>query len=97
MTTRKADKAKKGSTLPSLGLGPEDIATGIRQHYSYNLGRDLSHVTPHYLYTALALTLRDRIMERWRSTKQATRRPAANGLTTCPWSSSSVAPWATPC
>jgi starch phosphorylase len=57
--------------LPPLGLHAEAIATGIRQHYSYNLGRDLPCDAPHYLYTALALALRDRLMERWRASKQA--------------------------
>lgn len=59
--------------LPALGLDAKDVINGIRQHYSYTLGRDLPCDTPHYLYTALALTLRDRLMERWRNSKDAYR------------------------
>ncbi|TAN47940.1 MAG: glycogen/starch/alpha-glucan phosphorylase [Methylococcaceae bacterium] len=59
--------------LPALGLASKDVINGIRQHYSYTLGRDLPCDAPHYLYTALALTLRDRLMERWRNSKDAYR------------------------
>jgi starch phosphorylase len=57
--------------LPTLGLKATDLAVCIRRHYNYTLGRENPHESPYYLYTALALTLRDRLMERWKNTKQA--------------------------
>ncbi|HLF96700.1 MAG TPA: glycogen/starch/alpha-glucan phosphorylase [Methylococcaceae bacterium] len=59
------------TALPTLGINAADLAEDIRRHYNYTLGRETPHESPYYLYTALALTLRDRLMERWKSTIQA--------------------------
>jgi glycogen phosphorylase len=56
-----------------LGMKAKDIATGVSQHFNHTLGRDRFCKSTHYSYTALALTVRDRLMERWKNTQQAYR------------------------
>jgi len=57
--------------LPPLGLGAENLAEDFRRYYTLNLGRDKHCRSVHYAYEALALTLRDRLMERWKQTRYA--------------------------
>lgn len=57
--------------LPELGLKAKDLALDIRRHFSYTLGRDKYCASVHYAYTAVALTVRDRLMERWKNTHYA--------------------------
>nr|WP_239077404.1 glycogen/starch/alpha-glucan phosphorylase [Geobacter sp. SVR] len=57
--------------LPPL---PNDIASltsEFRHYYTHNLGRDKYCRSLHYAYKALALTVRDRLMERWKQTRYA--------------------------
>ena len=56
-----------------LGMKAKDIASGVSQHFTYTLGRDRFCKSAHYSYTALALTVRDRLMERWKQTQQTYR------------------------
>ncbi len=55
--------------LPPLAMDKDAIAEGFRQYFNRTLGRDESHCTNHYLYEALAYTVRDRLMERWKKTR----------------------------
>ena len=57
--------------LPPLKLDPAGLSRGFRHYYAYNLGRDKHCRSVHYAYEALALTLRDRLMERWKNTRYA--------------------------
>ncbi|MDO3378723.1 glycogen/starch/alpha-glucan phosphorylase [Geoalkalibacter halelectricus] len=57
--------------VPPLGSDAQSLADDFRRYYVHHLGRDRYCRTPHYLYEALALTLRDRLMERMRSTRYA--------------------------
>ena len=57
----------------ALGMKPKDIASGVSEHFNFTLGRDRFCKSSHYSYTALALTVRDRLMERWKNTQQAYR------------------------
>ncbi len=57
--------------LPALGMDPGNIASDFRRYYSHTLGRDKNCKSVHYLYTALAYTQRDRLMERWKNTHYA--------------------------
>jgi starch phosphorylase len=57
--------------LPPQGMGANDLALDIRRHFNYTLGRDKFCKSAHYTYTALALTVRDRLMERWKNTQYA--------------------------
>jgi starch phosphorylase len=57
--------------LPPLGMKAEDLSLDVRRHFSYTLGRDKHCKSAHYSYTALALTIRDRLMERWKHSQYA--------------------------
>ncbi|MCP4996038.1 MAG: glycogen/starch/alpha-glucan phosphorylase, partial [Gammaproteobacteria bacterium] len=57
--------------LPPLGLKAGDIATDFKHYFAHTLGRDGSLNSIHYPYKALAMTLRDRLMERWIKTQEA--------------------------
>ena len=74
MPTRKMTKSKPNlwlTHLPPLGMEAENLALDLRRHYSYTLGRDRYCRSPHYTYTAIAQTVRDRLMERWKNTHYA--------------------------
>ena len=60
--------------LPPLGMDATDIAADIGRHYALTLGRDEQEGYHHYLYNALALSVRDRLVERWRATRDRYRR-----------------------
>lgn len=53
---------------PILGSDAEWVATDLHRHFHYTLGR-FDHDTDGYMLHALSLTVRDRLMERWRLTK----------------------------
>jgi len=57
--------------LPSLPMDAEGLAKDFRHYYAYTLGRDRDCQAAYYSYAALAITLRDRLMERWKRTRQA--------------------------
>ncbi len=57
--------------LPPLGMDAESLARDIRHYYANNLGRDRNCRLAHYAYEAVALTIRDRLMERWKNTRHA--------------------------
>jgi len=68
---RKSRPLPELTTLPPLGLDPDSIAEDFRSYYSHTLGRDKHCLSTHYPYLALVMTLRDRIMERWKNTRYA--------------------------
>jgi starch phosphorylase len=47
------------------------LVRSFRHYYTHNLGRDRYCRSVHYHYLALALTIRDRLMERWKNTRYA--------------------------
>jgi starch phosphorylase len=55
--------------LPPLELTAAGIAQDLRHYFSRMLGRDHLEQADYYAYTALALALRDRLMERWKQTQ----------------------------
>ncbi|MFO1352675.1 MAG: glycogen/starch/alpha-glucan phosphorylase [Gammaproteobacteria bacterium] len=57
--------------LPPLGMDAAGLSIDFRRYFSHTLGRDKFSTSQHYLYEALALTLRDRLMERWNRTRNA--------------------------
>ncbi|MFA7534666.1 MAG: glycogen/starch/alpha-glucan phosphorylase [Desulfuromonadales bacterium] len=57
--------------LPPLGMDSASLARDFRHYYTHNLGRDKHCRSVHYAYEALALALRDRLMERWKNTRYA--------------------------
>lgn len=57
--------------LPALGMDTVSIAADFRRYFNHTLGRDKYFKATHYPYEALALTLRDRLIERWKNTRHA--------------------------
>ncbi|QSA95602.1 glycogen/starch/alpha-glucan phosphorylase [Methylococcus sp. EFPC2] len=57
--------------LPPLSFKKADLALDIRRHFNCTLGRNKFHKSAYYSYAALALTVRDRLMERWKNTQYA--------------------------
>ncbi|MFT5044358.1 MAG: starch phosphorylase [Porticoccaceae bacterium] len=58
--------------LPELRSNSAALKQSITQHYSQTFGRDVDTDSAHYLYKAVALSVRDRLMDNWRATRQAT-------------------------
>lgn len=68
---RKSKPIKDLTSLPALGMDDKSITEGFRHYYSHTLGRDRNCKSTHYPYKALSLTIRDRLMERWKNTHYA--------------------------
>ena len=59
-------------TEPSpLGMDAKQLALDISHHFNYTLSRDKHCKHAYYSYSALALTVRDRLMERWKNAENA--------------------------
>jgi len=56
-------------TYAWLGLDETSVGQDLDRHFHLTLGRDQSSNTHHYLFNAAALTVRDRLVERWRATR----------------------------
>ena len=52
----------------------EAVSRDLRRHFELTLGRDEIGASHYYLYTALAITVRDRMISRWRATRERHRR-----------------------
>lgn len=65
-----ADDAWLSDQAP-LGTDRESLRQAVVEHFSRTLGRDIHYAAAHYLYKAVALSVRDRMMERWLATRQA--------------------------
>jgi len=63
--------------LPALGVRADDISRDFRQYFSHTLGRDRRCRSTHYPFIALAMVLRDRLMERWKNTRYAYEEASA--------------------
>lgn len=55
--------------IKPLGMDEESLAEDLNRHFCLTLGRDETGDSYRYLYSALALTVRDRLVERWRATR----------------------------
>ncbi|MGQ9424518.1 glycogen/starch/alpha-glucan phosphorylase [Gilvimarinus sp. F26214L] len=70
-STSAADAKRDNSPgFPWLGMDSQALATDLARHFHLTLGRDASSETHMYLYNAAALTVRDRLVERWRQTRE---------------------------
>jgi len=62
--------------LSDSGIATSDhtdaLKRSILQHFTHTLGRDIDTASPHALYSALALAVRDRLMDQWRITRMET-------------------------
>ena len=54
---------------PWLGMDARSVKKDLLRHYHLTLGRGQSDSAETYVYQAAALTVRDRLVERWRSTR----------------------------
>ena len=72
-TPRQQDsQASDAMTMAPLATEPDAIAADFQRYLNYHLGRSLG-CPPNYIYQALALTVRDRIMPHWRTTREKTK------------------------
>ncbi len=53
-----------------LGMDKKTVTADLNRHFHLTLGRDQNENAHHYLFNAAALTVRDRLVERWRSTRK---------------------------
>lgn len=54
--------------LPHKGLSRNELLTDFKEYYVHLLGRDERNRNLHYAYIAMGLTIRDRLMDRWKET-----------------------------
>ncbi len=54
--------------LPALSLDAGSLSQDFRRYFSHTLGRDKHCRSVHYPFEAIAMVVRDRLMERWKST-----------------------------
>ena len=57
--------------LPDLGMREEHLIEDFKRYYGHRLGRDENCKSLHYAYEALALSICDRLVERWKNTYNA--------------------------
>jgi len=55
--------------LPPLALDAAGLTHDYRRYFTYSLGQNKYCHSANYFYKALALTVRDRLMERWKKTR----------------------------
>jgi len=53
---------------PALSMDTGALSRSFKHYFSHTLGRDKYCASAHYKYQALAITVRDRVMERWKKT-----------------------------
>ncbi len=66
--------------VPRVGQSSDDLIKGMQRHFLRTLGLSKACISDHYKYQALAYTVRDRLMENWKDTKEAITE--ANGKRT---------------
>lgn len=54
---------------PKLGMNSSDLINDFKRYYGTYLAQDKGYISSHYFYTALAMTLRDRLFNRMKHTK----------------------------
>lgn len=59
------------NNTPDLGMDVKSLERDFKSYYGNHLAQDKGCASGHYLYTSLALTLRDRLFERMKATKMA--------------------------
>jgi len=80
-TMSKAQSHTRSITdVPRVGQTSDDLIRGMQRHFLRTLGLSKACISNHYKYQALALTIRDRLMENWRDTKEAVQE--SNGKRT---------------
>jgi starch phosphorylase len=76
----KASQKLTPSTNPFMGTDPECLKNSFVNHLEYSMGKDEYSATMHDLFKSLALTVRDRLFERWIETQQEYYKRAAKRI-----------------
>ena len=62
---------RRPQQLTTSGLDPAALSQDFLRYFSHTLGRDNFDTSGEYLFPAFALTVRDRLNERWNATRRA--------------------------
>jgi len=68
---RKSHPNDKLFDQPPLSMNAEGLAADFKRYYAYTFGRDRDCRSAYYPYRSLSVVMRDRLMERWKRTRQA--------------------------
>jgi starch phosphorylase len=69
---KNSDPCQKVMThLPPLKMCGDAISHDFQRYFAHTLGRDDRCTSGHYPYQALAMALRDRLIERWKNSRRA--------------------------
>ena len=68
---RKSHPNERLFDQPPLSLTVEGLAADFKHYYAHTFGRDRDCRSAYYPYRSLSIVLRDRLMERWKRTRQA--------------------------
>ena len=68
--TRIPDKDNKNWSVHFKGMARENVRLGFLNNLEYNLAKDKYSLTAYAEFLSLAYTVRDRLIERWITTKQ---------------------------
>ncbi len=60
--------------LPPLGMDAKSLAADVSRHFNHTLGCDIHSKYRYHRYEAVAITLRDRLMDRWKHTHYSYRQ-----------------------
>ncbi|MHB1203355.1 MAG: glycogen/starch/alpha-glucan family phosphorylase, partial [Acidithiobacillus sp.] len=60
--------------LPALGMDADSLCKDLRHYFLRTLGRDREGTISPHLYTALAMSLRDRLVDRWKASESLRRK-----------------------
>ncbi len=69
--TNNADLPREPQQVATSGLDAQALSQDFLRYFSHTLGRDSFRASEDYLFPALALTVRDRLNERWNATRHA--------------------------
>jgi glycogen phosphorylase len=58
-----------------------DLSLDILRHYCLTLGQNADHLSPDYLYRAVAMAIRDRLVERWKKTRDTRQQDTGRHVT----------------
>ena len=59
------------SSNESVLMNNSTFIEDLARHFHFTLGRDKVLNSHHYIYSALAMTIRDRLIAQWRATKDS--------------------------
>ena len=58
------------ANLPPLKMDAKSISDDFKRYFAHTLGRDDHCTSSHYPYQAMAMVLRDRLIERWKNSRR---------------------------